>query len=125
LGVLVEPRLKASKAKKNVAAVANAEIKIKDLGTALYLYKLDNGGFPTTEQGLQALVSMPTSGKIPQHYRPGGYLETKTVPRDPWGNEYWYFSPGEYGDYDLYSCGADGVRGGIGFNKDIESWNLK
>jgi general secretion pathway protein G len=107
------------------AKITDAKVQIRNLETGLKLYKLDTGNFPTTEQGLQALVTKPTTGKIPNNYKAEGYLENKNVPKDPWGNDYVYLSPGEHGDYDLYSFGADGTRGGDGKNADIESWNLK
>lgn len=122
LAVLVGPKIIG---RSDDAKVADAKVQIRNFETGLKLYKLDNGSFPTTEQGLQALVTKPTVGKIPNSYKAEGYLETKTIPKDPWGNDYVYVSPGEHGDYDLVSFGADGVRGGEGKNADIESWNLK
>ncbi len=122
LAVLVGPKLIG---RSDDAKVADAKVQIRNLETALKLYKLDSGNFPSTEQGLQALVSKPTVGKMPNNYKAEGYLESKSVPKDPWGNDYIYLSPGEHGDYDLYSFGADGVRGGEGKNADIESWNMK
>lgn len=107
------------------AKIADAKVQIRNLETALKYYKLDNGIFPGTEQGLQALISKPATGVIPKNYREGGYLETKTIPKDPWNNDYIYISPGEHGDYDLYSYGADGVKGGEGKDSDIESWNMR
>jgi general secretion pathway protein G len=107
------------------AKIADAKVQIRNLETGLKLYKLDNGVYPSTEQGLQSLVAKPTTGKIPTKYKDGGYLENKSVPKDPWGADYVFVSPGEHGDYDLYSFGADGARGGEGNNADIESWNLK
>jgi general secretion pathway protein G len=122
LAVLVGPKIIG---RSDDAKVADAKVQIRNLETALKLYKLDSGNFPTTEQGLQALVSKPTVGKIPNNYKAEGYLENKSVPKDPWGTDYVYLSPGEHGDYDLYSFGADGVRGGEGKNADIESWSMK
>jgi general secretion pathway protein G len=122
LAVLVGPKIIG---RSDDAKVADAKVQIRNLETALKLYKLDSGNFPTTEQGLQALVSKPTAGKIPNNYKAEGYLENKNVPKDPWGNDYIYLSPGEHGDYDLYSFGADGVHGGDGKNADIESWSMK
>jgi general secretion pathway protein G len=107
------------------AKIADAKVQIRNLETALKYHKLDNGIFPSTEQGLQALITKPATGVIPKNYREGGYLETKTIPKDPWGNDYIYISPGEHGDYDLYSYGADGVKGGEGKDADIESWNMR
>jgi len=100
-----------------------ASVEIRQIQTALELFKLDNGFFPSTEQGLEALVSIPTTGKIPTNYPESGYLEK--VPRDPWGNPYVYICPGAHGDYDLVSYGADGEPGGDGKNRDVESWNLE
>jgi len=122
LAVLVGPKIIG---RSDDAKVADAKVQIRNLETALKLYKLDSGNYPSTEQGLQALVSKPTTGKIPNNYKAEGYLENKSVPKDPWGNDYVYLSPGEHGDYDLYCFGADGVRGGEGKNADIESWSMK
>ncbi|MBF0519225.1 MAG: type II secretion system major pseudopilin GspG [Nitrospirae bacterium] len=107
------------------ARIADAKIQIRNFETALKMYKLDTGFFPTTEQGLEALVVKPTVGQIPPNYREGGYLENKKIPADPWGRPYVYFSPGAHGDYDIVCYGADGVQGGEGINKDIESWNIQ
>ena len=82
--------------------------------TALKLFKLDNGFYPSTEQGLESLVEKPMSGRIPQKYREDGYLEQKRIPLDPWGNPFIYLSPGIYGDFDIISYGADGREGGVG-----------
>ena len=122
LAVLVGPKIIG---RSDDAKVADAKVQIRNLETALKLYKLDSGNFPSTEQGLTALVTKPTTGKVPNNYKAEGYLENKNVPKDPWGNDYVYLSPGEHGDYDLYSFGADGVRGGEGKNADIESWSMK
>lgn len=102
-----------------------ARMQIEQLEQALKLYYLDNGEFPTTEQGLQALVEKPTIEPIPKRWREGGYLEKGKVPLDPWGNPFVYISPGIHNkDYDLVSYGADGEEGGEGKYADIESWNL-
>ncbi len=101
-----------------------ARVQISSFEAALSLYKLDNGSYPSTEQGLQALVEKPAVGSIPSHWKEGGYLEKNKVPRDPWGNEYVYLSPGIHDkDYDIVSYGKDGEEGGSGNNADIESWN--
>ena len=102
-----------------------AKIQIEGLETALKLYKLDTGTYPDTEQGLQALVEKPESGIVPKTWREGGYLEKGKVPRDPWGNEFVYLSPGLNGEYDIISYGADGIPGGEGKNKDINSWEIE
>jgi general secretion pathway protein G len=107
------------------ARIAEAKVQIKNLETALKLFKLDNGDYPSTEQGLAALVEKPTTGQIPQKYRDGGYLEQKKVPLDPWGNPYVYISPGLNGDFDIISYGGDGKEGGEGKNADIKSWDIQ
>jgi len=100
-----------------------AAVQIKSIEEALALYKLDNGNFPSTEQGLTALAQKPSTGLIPTRYREGGYL--KKIPLDPWNNNYVYLSPGTRGDYDLLSYGADGEPGGEGKNADITNWDLE
>lgn len=122
LAALVGPKILG---RSDDARVADARLQIKNIETALKLYRLDNSVYPTTEQGLAALVAKPTVGAIPKSYRQEGYLDARTVPKDPWGNEYLYLSPGEHGDFDLYSFGADGVRGGEGKDADIQNWNLR
>ena len=122
LAILVGPKIIG---RTDDAKIADAKVQIKNLETALKLYKLDNGVYPSTEQGLNALVNAPTVGVVPKKYREGGYLENRDVPKDPWDNDYIYLSPGEHGDYDLYSLGADAARGGEDKNADIESWNLR
>ena len=89
------------------------------------LYKLDNGEYPTTEQGLKALIEPPDKQGNNIHWKKGGYLEKKTLPKDPWGREYIYLSPGIHGDYDISSYGADGIPGGEGKNRDIKSWEIE
>jgi general secretion pathway protein G len=107
------------------AKIQTTKTQIRNMESALKLYKLDNGVYPTTEQGLNSLVAKPTVGVIPKNYKEGGYLESKQVPKDGWGNDFIYISPGEHGDYDLSSLGADGVKGGEGKNADITSWDMK
>ncbi|MFP4039408.1 MAG: type II secretion system major pseudopilin GspG [Desulfosudaceae bacterium] len=102
-----------------------AKMTIETLGTALDLYKLDMGHYPSTSQGLEALVSKPESGNVSDNWREGGYLKKDTIPKDPWGNEYIYLCPGVHGEYDIVSYGADGVSGGEGNNADIKSWELE
>jgi general secretion pathway protein G len=100
-----------------------AKIQMESISTALKLYQLDNGFYPTTEQGLEALVAAPDAGQTPSHWRGKGYLEKGKVPLDPWENPYIYINPGEHGDFDLISYGPDGVAGGEGDNRDIQSWD--
>ena len=107
------------------AKETQARVQMEALETALKLYKLDNGMYPSTEQGLAALVEQPETGNIPKKWRKGGYLEKGKVPQDPWGNDFIYVSPGVHGDYDIISYGADGVPGGEDENKDINSWEIE
>lgn len=122
LAALVGPKLMG---RTDDAKITDTRVQIKNIETALKLYKLDNGDYPTTEQGLAALVTKPTIGVIPKNYKDSGYLESRKLPKDPWNNDYLYVSPGEHGDYDLYSYGADGAKGGEGKNADIGSWDIK
>ena len=121
LAALVAPKIMG---RSDDAKITDAKVQIRNLETALKLYKLDSGVYPSTEQGLAALVARPTVGSIPKNYRPEGYLESRKVPQDPWGNDFVYLSPGAQGDYDLCSFGADGVKGGEGKHADICSGNL-
>lgn len=107
------------------AKLAEAKVQIKNFETALKLFKLDSGFYPSTEQGLEALVAKPAIGKIPKNYREDGYLEHKKIPLDPWGNPYLYVSPGIHGDFDIISLGSDGQEGGEGKNADIQNWNIE
>ncbi len=102
-----------------------AAMQIKGIETALQLYKLDNGSYPSTDQGLQALVEAPESGKLPPKWRKGGYLEKGKVPKDPWSNEFAYLSPGINSDFDLMSYGPDGESGGEDENADINNWEIE
>ena len=122
LAALVGPKIIG---RSDDAKIADAKVQIRNIETALKLYKLDNSLFPATEQGLQALVAKPTVGTIPKNYKAEGYLENKQLPKDPWGNDYVYLSPGEHGDYDLCSYGADGAKGGEEKAADICNWNMQ
>jgi general secretion pathway protein G len=104
------------------AKVTVAKGDIKAIGAALDMYKLDNYSYPSTQQGLDALVEKPGGNPQPKNWNRDGYL--KRVPKDPWGNEYQYLSPGTQGQYDLYSYGADGKQGGSELNADIGNWDL-
>ena len=117
LATLVIPRVvgRGEEAKRTATVV-----QIRALEQALDLYKLDNGFYPTQDQGLDALVSRPNLPPEPQNYRTGGYL--KKVPKDPWGREFIYRMPGDHGEYDLLSYGPDGQEGGEEKNKDITNW---
>ncbi len=101
---------------------ATAKAQIQSIESALQLYRLDNGLYPSNEQGLQALVSKPATGPAPTNWKAGGYLQK--IPADPWGHAYKYSNPSPQADYEVVSFGADGVQGGEGRNADIVSWNL-
>jgi general secretion pathway protein G len=118
LAALVVPKLLGRAAESKVAA---AKIDIATIMQSLKLYKLDNQRYPTTEQGLQALLTKPTSGPAANGWKAPGYLEK--MPKDPWGNSYQYLSPGVKGEVDVFSYGADGQPGGTGDDADIGSWD--
>ena len=123
LAAIVMPRVVGQTDK---ARYEQAKVQMRILEDSLKRYKLDSGRFPTTEQGLEALVRQPTTGILPRNWQAGGYLDKPEVPIDPWGNNYIYISPGQHGpDYDLKSFGADGLEGGEGYDADIESWRLQ
>ena len=104
------------------ARVVKAKSDIRNLEAALNLYRLDNYSYPSTDQGLEALVSPPSGSPEAPRWKDGGYINK--LPRDPWGNDYQYLSPGENGDIDIYSLGADRAVGGDGYAADIGNWNL-
>lgn len=122
LAGLIVPRIMG---RPEEARRTKANIQIQSLETALKLYNLDNGAYPTTEQGLQALVEPPTTGKLSTKWRQGGYLEKGRVPKDPWGNEFIYLQPGLQGEYDIISYGADGQQGGEGKDADISNQDVE
>ena len=122
LAVYIAPKLMG---RPEEAKRVKARMDIASLETALKLYKLDSGKYPGTEQGLQALVEKPETGNIPRKWREGGYLEKNKVPKDPWGNEYVYLSPGLKGDFDIISYGGDGAPGGENDNVDINNWEIE
>lgn len=122
LAAIVAPRIIG---RTDDARIAEAKVQIRNFETALKLFKLDNAFYPDTQQGLEALTERPATGRIPQNWREGGYLEQKKIPVDPWGNQYIYVSPGLHGDFDILSLGADGKEGGDGKNADITSWDMK
>jgi general secretion pathway protein G len=105
--------------------VTAARAQISNLESVLELYRMDNARFPTTEQGLQALVVRPTSDPQPRTYPAGGYLKGGRVPLDPWGEPYHYESPGQHNEhaFDLWSYGADAAPGGEGVDEDIGNWS--
>lgn len=116
LAALVVPKIIS---RPDEARVVKAKQDVLAIQSALDLYKLDNGVYPSTDQGLQALVNKPNSNPIPSNWQP--YL--KSVPNDPWGHEYLYLNPGEHGEIDVFTYGADAQVGGTGINSDIGNWN--
>jgi general secretion pathway protein G len=104
------------------ARVAKARQDIRAYETALNLYRMDNFRYPTTEQGLEALVKRPVDPNL-RNWKEGGYIDS--LKKDPWGNDYNYLAPGSHGDYDLYTLGADGQPGGEGQDADIGNWNIE
>ncbi len=98
-----------------------AKADIAAIVQALKLYRLDNGNYPATDQGLLALVQRPTSNPVPPNWKQGGYLER--LPKDPWQGDYQYLNPGVRGEIDVFSLGADRARGGEGNNADIGNWD--
>ena len=103
-----------------------AGLQMRAFVNALQLYKLDNGRYPLTAQGLEALVKKPSSGIIPRKWAKGGYLEGGKIPLDPWGNPFVFVSPGSDGrEIEIKSLGADGQEGGEGDNADVESWKIR
>lgn len=115
LAAIIVPRIMG---RPEEAKRTKAQVDIKAIAGALNLYKLDNGVYPTTDQGLEALVTKPQTPPLPRKWKDGGYLSK--VPADPWGRPYQYLSPGQHGDFDLYSLGADGE----GKDAELQSWNL-
>ncbi len=122
LAGLIVPRIMS---RPGEAKQTKARIQIEALETALKLYKLDTGSYPTTDQGLYALVQPPETGNGVSNWKKGGYLEKGRVPSDPWGNEFVYLSPGIHGEYDIISYGADGVPEGEEENRDITNWDFE
>lgn len=123
LGVMASMVVPQLMDKSEQAATQKAVSDIGKLEEILEMYRLDNHRYPTTEQGLEALVSEPTVDPVPRNYPSKGYV--RRLENDPWGNPYLYLSPGEYGEIDIYTLGADGEEGGEGNNADIGNWNIQ
>jgi general secretion pathway protein G len=119
LAALVVPQVMS---RPDQAKITVAQGDIKGISSALDMYKLDNHSYPSTQQGLEALVKKPSGNPAAKNWNKDGYL--KRLPVDPWGNEYQYLSPGSKGPFDLYSLGADGKEGGSDSNADIGNWDL-
>lgn len=105
------------------ARAARALTDIAAISSAIKLYRLDNFRYPTTEQGLQALVTRPSTDPVPANWAENGYIDR--LPNDPWGRPYQYLEPGVRGEFDIFSYGADGAAGGSGVDSDIGSWGLE
>ena len=119
LAALIVPKIAG---RSDDARRTAAKVQIRNIEGALQLYKLDNSVYPTTEQGLKALVEKPSIGTLPKNWKSGGYLAK--VPNDPWGTPYKYFSPSQRGEFEIVSLGGDSEPGGEGKNADIMNWDL-
>lgn len=122
LGILAAIAVPKIMSRPDIARVAKAKQDIRVMENALKLYRLDNYYYPSTEQGLEALVQKPSGEPEAKHWKQGGYLDR--MPKDPWGNDYQYLSPGTHGEIDIYSLGSDGRPGGEDIAADIGNWNL-
>jgi general secretion pathway protein G len=121
LAALIVPRVIG---RTDDARIAAAKQDIASVMQSLKLYRLDNGRYPTTEQGLRALIEKPATEPIPNNWKQGGYLDRSSLPKDPWGKEYQYLNPGLKGEIDVFSFGRDGQSGGEGPDADIGSWQM-
>ncbi len=119
LAAVVVPRIMD---RPDEARITKAKQDIRVLESSLSLYKLDNFNYPSTQQGLDALVTKPSGDPEPKNYKSGGYI--KSLPKDPWGNPYQYLSPGSKSEIDIFSLGRDGKPGGEGIDADIGNWDL-
>jgi len=107
------------------AQIAKVNQDLQSFETALNLFKMDNFKYPSTDQGLKALVTQPNDPTI-RNWKPGGYLNGNQVRKDPWNNDYIYVNPGTHGnEYDLFTLGADGQEGGEGVNADRGNWKTE
>jgi len=120
LAAMIVPKIMS---RPDEARVTRVQQDIRGLSAALDLYRLDNFSYPSTDQGLEALVTRPPSLSQEARWKEGGYIDR--MPKDPWGNPYNYLQPGTHGEFDLYSYGADGSPGGDGVNADVGNWNLE
>jgi len=122
LAALIVPRVIG---RTDDARITAARQDIGAIMQALKLYRLDNGRYPSTEQGLRALIEKPNTEPLPNNWKTGGYLERSGVPKDPWGKEYQYLNPGRDGrELEVFSLGRDGQTGGEGPDADVGSWQL-
>ena len=119
LATLVLPRVMG---RQEQAFIAKAQSDIQALTSALKFYKLDNFIYPSTDQGLEALVTRPSGDPVPKNWKKGGYVER--LPLDPWGNPYQYIYPGARSEFEIWSYGADSIEGGEEGGADIGNWNI-
>ncbi|MCP4040637.1 MAG: type II secretion system major pseudopilin GspG [Gammaproteobacteria bacterium] len=122
LGILASVIIPKIMDRPDAARVVKTKHDIRAIESSLNLYKLDSFHYPSTDQGLEALVAKPAGSPEPRNWKAGGYLER--LPKDPWGNDYQYLKPGEKGSIDIYSLGADGQLGGEDYAADIGNWDL-
>ncbi|SOB75565.1 general secretion pathway protein G [Marinobacter sp. LV10R510-11A] len=122
LGLLVAVVAPNIMGRSDQAKVTVAETQLTNISKSLDLYRLDNSHYPSTQQGLDALKSQPSGSPEPKNWNPNGYM--KSIPSDPWGNDFQYVSPGTEGAYDLYSYGSDGQEGGDEDAADISIWTI-
>ena len=120
LAAIVVPKIMS---RPDEARITRVQQDIRALSAALDLYRLDNFSYPSTDQGVEALVTRPGSLSNGARWKEGGYVDR--VPKDPWGNQYNYLQPGTNGEFDLYSFGADNAPGGEGVNADVGNWTLE
>ena len=125
LGILAGMIVPRYMGRTDEAKAVKAKVDIAAIETSLKMYRLDNGTYPSTEQGLLALIEKPSTEPAAPNWNENGYLDKKTLPKDPWGRDYLYLSPGVHEEFDIISYGADGASGGEGKNADINSWELE
>lgn len=123
LGILAAVIVPKIMDRPDQARITKAQQDIRTLKNALNLYKLDNYNYPSTDQGLDAMVKQPSGTPEAKNWKSGGYIER--LPKDPWKNDYQFLNPGVHGEIDIYSFGADGQPGGDGLNADIGNWNIE
>ncbi len=125
LGILAGMIVPRYMGRTDEAKTVKAKVDIAAIETSLKMYRLDNGVYPSTEQGLLALVEKPDTEPAAPNWSKNGYLDKKKLPKDPWGKEYIYLSPGVHEEFDILSYGADRALGGEGKNADVKSWEIE
>ena len=125
LGILAGMIVPRYMGRTDEAKAVKAKIDMAAIETSLKMYRLDNGTYPSTEQGLLALIEKPSTDPAAPNWNKNGYLDKKKLPKDPWKRDYLYLSPGVHGDFDIISYGANGAPGGEDKNADIKNWELE